>query len=378
MVFMVGGPELGPALDRDLLELKRAGSSEDVNVIVAIQRTARSFTQWLEILPVDQDGNPAETKEVGHSKKGTLIERLDKFLNHVKQHCPAEKYALIFWAHASGLSLGRLEPGAREDVIHLRKLGRSIGRFREGRRRSKKLDILGFCACAVSKAEFAIELSDDVSYLVSSQVGISTLMTWPFDTILRRLLLSPTVDPERLASYIVQLFEESYEPPPVALTAVNLDRSGNLQKVVDGLARTILAALNDTADGELNMLCVLRAFRRALEAYPYDLESLVDFIDFCVKLVEEGDLDTKTRTMARAILDMKHKSIIVQNARSGPKFSSLNGLSIIAPDFDDPEWLESVDSQTAGSHRLWEMTGWLTMSRRVYEYAALHPEFLNV
>ena len=45
-VFMVGGPELGPALSRDMLELERVGSNGKVGVIVSRSDTPRSLGEW--------------------------------------------------------------------------------------------------------------------------------------------------------------------------------------------------------------------------------------------------------------------------------------------------------------------------------------------
>jgi hypothetical protein len=345
MVFMVGGPELGPSLSRDLLELERAGSSDDVSVVVAVHEPG-SGTRFLRIMPKGEDGG-VRAKRFGEPRGADPQERLDSFLDHVRVDFQADHYALILWGHASGLGFGSQMP---EFQLRLSQLRKSLQRFLAAHKPEReKLEILGFCACAVSKAEFAVELTPAVRFLVSSQVGLSTLMTWPFDHILRRILLSPTVGAERFASYIVQLFEDQYEPPPVALTAVDLARAGDLRKVVEDLATAILDAFNTGDDDEsrLNRLCVLNAFKRALEAYPYELESLVDFVDFCVKLLEEEDLDDRVRTMARKILDMTQSALIVNNARSGPKVAALNGLSILAPNFTDPA-AEGLAAQSGG------------------------------
>ena len=124
----------------------------------------------------------------------------------------------MMWGHASGLGFGRFAPGAKEDLIRLGELARSLASLRYTRPGRPKLDILGFCACAISKADYAIELRDAVDFLVSSQIGISTLMTWPFDS-------SPTgadepeFRPTRLLANRAEL-RAAYEPPPVALTAL--------------------------------------------------------------------------------------------------------------------------------------------------------------
>jgi cysteine peptidase C11 family protein len=368
-VFMVGGPELGPSLSRDLLELERVGSNEDVNVIVAEHKSPRSQSKWSQLLQRNGDAL-AKRESIGGSTKEELDERLDEFLALAATKYPAAHYLLIMWGHASGLQFGQLGPGSEKDQLRLRELATSLRKLRDARD-DKKLDILGFCACALSKAEFAIELRNEVDYLVSSQVGISTLMTWPFDDIVNLALTSPSVEPATYASQIVQCFEESYEPPPVALTALDLQKSEDLGHRVNELSQTILKALEEPGKvGTLNNLCVLRAFTQALDAHPYELEPLVDFYDFCRKLVQEEHVDEGVRDTARNILD-EGTRFVVQNVRSGPKLSALHGLSILAPDFDDPNWTQKGEKFAKDTSKayLWQYTDWALMAQRVHAFA---------
>jgi hypothetical protein len=367
MVFMVGDAELQVSANRDLLELERAGSSEDVNVIVALQETGRHDTVWIDIPPRSDSLEPKNI--VGRTKTGDLNARLDAFLEFVAKEprFAARHYLLVLWGHASGLGFGRLA-GDSGDDIRVNELATSLSVLRKTRG-DKKLEILGFCACALSKAEFALELRSEVDYLVSSQVGISTLMTWPFDRLVQRALLTPSIEPEAFASQIVRVFEESYEPPPVALTALDLRQSNLLGKQVHAIAKAILGALDRPDDeGLLNSLCVLRAFRNAEAAYPFELESLVDFFDFCGKLIEEVDLADDVRQTARDVLDNGVRSFVVENTRSGPKMAALNGLSIIAPDFDDPGWANVLERAKTDA-LLWTNTDWAKMTLRVHQFA---------
>jgi hypothetical protein len=367
-VFMVGGPELGPSMSRDLLELERAGSSDKVNVLLARHKTPRSQSKWFEIAPRKGEGLAKRTS-IGFSTKAEMDERLNEFLAMAADRYPAKHYLLIMWGHASGLLFGQLGPGSEEDQLRLRDLALSLSTLREIRN-GLKLDILGFCACALSKAEFALELRDEVDFLVSSQVGISTLMTWPFDDIVNLVLSSPSVEPASLARQLVHSFEESYEPPPVGLTALNLQLSEGLSGHVNELAQTILAALDEAAEvGTLNNLCVLHAFTEALDSHPYDNEPVVDFFDFCRKLVQEEHLDKAVRARARSVLDNGFRSFVVENARSGPKMSALHGLSILAPDFEDPKWARVSQKCRESRAYFWQHTDWARMAVRVHEFA---------
>jgi hypothetical protein len=357
------------------MELERAGSNDQVNVLVADHPTPRSRGTWFEIPPRSADGL-ARRRRVDRSTEKELDERLAEFLAFVLKRYPARHYLLVLWGHASGLNFGELRPGSVHDQVRLSDLAKVLAAFRRNRG-GQKLEVLGFCACALSKAEFALELRDEVGFLVSSQIGISTLMTWPFDDIVKLVLTSPSVRPASFARQIVQTFEDAYEPPPVALTALDLQQSEALATQVNDLSETILAALAVAGDvGTLNNLCVLHAFADALEAHPYQFEPVVDFFDFCRKLVQEEHLDDAVRRKARDVIDRGFRSFVVQNSRSGPKLGALHGLSILAPDFDDPDWTKTCDTCSKQSSKayFWRYTDWAKMTRVVHAFAMSRQE----
>jgi hypothetical protein len=371
-VFMIGDEELQSSFERDLFELERAGPSDTVEIVVAVQRRAGAPVEWLEIAGSEAANRPRRRVRTAQQPAGmaqTLRDRFDEFLAFVAAHHRAEHYVLILWGHASGFEFGRFQPGSEDDRLRLGQVAASLEKFRS-ERGGTKLEILGFCACAVSKADFAVELQDAVDFLVSSQVGISTLMTWPFDEIAQAVVQSPSIQPETLASRIVQCFEEFYEPPPVALTALDLKASHRLRDQVDGLAESILAAVDVPGDrGLLNNLCVLAAFQKALDAYPYELEPLVDFYDFCRRLMEEDALEESVRARARAILDGGVRAFVVYNARSGPKLGALHGLSILAPDQNHADLATIIDNCSRSPGWFWRHTRWVEMVRAIHEFA---------
>jgi hypothetical protein len=367
-VFMVGGAELGPALSRDLVELERVGSNGKVSVVVSRSETPRSRAEWFEIPPRKADG-PTKRKSIGQSTTNTLDERLAEFLTMTANDYPARHVLLIMWGHASGLMFGELKPGSERDELRLQEIAALLRGLRQ--LRGRRLDILGFCACALSKAEFALELRDEVDYLVSSQVGISTLMTWPFDDIVQLATSNPSIEAGQFARQLVHVFEEQYEPPPVGLTALDLRKSEEVGTFVHGLSQRILISFDQPGEiGRMNNLCVLQAFTEALDAHPYHHEPTVDFFDLCRKLVQQEHLDVDVRAQAQEVLNNGFQSFVVENARSGPKMGALHGLSILAPDFDDPDFGDTCKkcSKESSKSYLSTSTDWAQVVARVHSF----------
>jgi hypothetical protein len=376
-IYMVGGPELEPSIARDLVELEQAGSSADVKVVVGYQRRPSSSATWYEIPPLDGTER-ARKKKVGTSTNGSdpsarsrsrIDANLTEFLELIGDQYPAKRYLLMLWGHASGLGFGGLTPGDTGDQARLTDLREVLTTLRKRRSQDLKLEILAFCACAVNKADYALELRQEVQYLIASQVGISTLMTWPFDETVKLLLMSPSVETHSLARQLVQVYETGYEPPPVAMTALELGKVDVVGKQIDALSKSILAALDQPGpQGRINNMLVALTFDEAMDSYPWDVEPLVDLFDFCRKLAQKPLLDEGVRERAREVLDQGFRNLVVHNARSGPKFGALNGLSMLAPDFDDPDFLENYLAPQNIDNYVWSQTKWTTVTLRVYEF----------
>jgi hypothetical protein len=412
-VFMVGERELANAMNIDFLELAKVGSSAEVNVVAAQQRAANGVTTWYEI-PKGTAEQPSRRNKVGKGSESgvALAERLDDFLQFLLKEYPAKHYLVVLWGHGSGLRFGNLGPRAFRDRVELRQLASTFQRFQE-KRGGEKIEVLGFSSCAISKAEFALELRDVAQFLVSSQIAINSLMTWPFDDILGGLVLSPQVAPPGLVNQIMRSFQDYYEPPPVALTALNLEKSEVLKRQVSDLAGAILSvlarfdvaqltneqkdALRDADDStkiksaaerlspELfvafyDCLAIYQAFLDALNPVPLEHEDVVDFFDFCLKIViyldeHEGPAE-EVRRVAQQIMNAGAQPFVAQNVRAGPNLHALNGLSLIAPDFMEKDWPEQWDDERQKEQDhcwLWKETAWPDMIKALHGFTRVLP-----
>jgi hypothetical protein len=74
-IFMVGDSNLTSAMDRDLVELRSVGSSDDVNVLLSQQMTARSKTNFSFIPPGTgrQAFSPGKGGRIGEGFAGGKI-----------------------------------------------------------------------------------------------------------------------------------------------------------------------------------------------------------------------------------------------------------------------------------------------------------------
>src|SRR5262249_43022503 len=99
MIFMVGDNNLSDKCKEDLLEIKKAGSSKDVKVIVQADlsraggRTTRYFITPQGTLAENANGWWTETPP----------EVLKHFIHWCISHHPAKHYMLLLWGHGRAL-----------------------------------------------------------------------------------------------------------------------------------------------------------------------------------------------------------------------------------------------------------------------------------
>lgn len=266
---------------------------------------------------------------------------LSDFLEWAVETHPAERYALILWGHAYGLGFGR----ARDNALTLYELADVLKGFKA--RIGRKLDILGFDACAMGKLETAYQFKDTASYLVASQTAIP-LSGWPYQQILDVIAQRASMGARACAAAMVKAFVESYRPPAVTLTATDLSAGPAVAHALDRVARAVKAVARRPADEAR----VLRAFRSATAGAE---SSLVDVVDLCrrlslLKIPELSGAVATLRTVVRAAV-VRHGSMDF-SAVDAPPLAGMNGGGVYAPPAVDRQEWDDVEIREVDYRRL--------------------------
>ncbi len=281
MVYMAAqdSAELDEHAVRDLREMERVGSSETVNVVVQINRPWPGRPQRYKVLKgtSELDSKAIVCTEMG--KPGTLKE----FLLWALDRHPADHYFLVLWGHAYGLGFGR----DHDDPLTLDELKTVLSEFRKARPTNRgqhqALDLLGANACAMSYAEAAYELRDQVQYLVASQIAVP-FAGWPYASILKRIM--PTTGPEDLGKAVIDSyvnhFGASSAGDSVAMTLLNIGAVKPLKDLVEALAGRISDAIGSNTPFDINRLAHVRTAFFATAAG--DVRPLIDLYDLSEEL----------------------------------------------------------------------------------------------
>ena len=383
MVYLAGDNNLDTAGVGDLEEMKKVGSTKDVNVIAQFDRqgsrlkTNRYYLRKGESLENDKVASLGETN-TGDPKV------LEGFIECGAEKYPAQHYLLVVWNHGAGwddtniyrearrtlaLNITRKKSvlekslGAARKAVKLSQI-RAISRrgFRRALFRTpiekalvaraiafddnaqdfldniemkkllssakktfgRKIDIVGMDACLMSMAEVLYQMRDSVEFAVGSE-EVEPGDGWPYDTILAELARKPTVSPRQLVAVIVEKYLASYSAgDSVTQSACDLSKSEAMAAAIDKLAK----ALIDNLSSETVRMTILNA-RNQVQSY--EVSDYVDLVDFC-DLVKSSTSQAPIPSACQAARDAAiAKGFVIKSGYKGAPMGHSSGLSIYFP-----------------------------------------------
>ncbi len=375
MVYMAGDNSLSTAGDKDLSEMRKVGSTKEVNVVAQFDNAGRRGTRRYLI---QRKGKKDLVESFGETDTGSP-EVLSDFISWSAQKYPAERYALVLWSHGCGWepteierlakSTGARAFSSREAVVrsaspigktffrtslermlalpttHERAIcvddgsGHSLDTIELGRVLSKAkeslgqpIDLLGMDACLMNNLEVAYQAKPFVHYMVASEES-EPGDGWPYDRVLSGLIAQPDQPTSTLASQIVHSYINSYieadYPDPITQAALDLSKIDPVVNVLDNLAETLIRCMPQAKVPILQTQQISARFW---------YNTLWDIADFCNKLpkaMPDLDIIQATDKVLEAITPGEDKFLIAEanNALSGEPFmvEAFSGVSIYLP-----------------------------------------------
>lgn len=369
MVYMAGDNSLSDAGDTDLDEMRKVGSTPDVNVIVQFDNAGSEGTRRFRVL---KGGNDL-LQSLGKTDCGDPKVLLD-FFKWATESYPADHYALILWNHGGGWEPSEMDRLAREagapnysgreatvrSGTRLRKAffnttlkkifalpsaheraicsddgsGHSLDTVELGnvlnqaaQALGQPLDLLGMDACLMSNLEVAYQVKPYVSYIVASEESEPNA-GWPYDTVLEKLVKNPALATADLATHIVDAYIHYYvtnhTTDPVTQTALDLSKLDRLMTPLDTLANALIAKLPgikikivDAEDGT---------------AFFFD-DTLADLANFCEE-IEKRTVRTPVRRAAKDVQTALQRGpghFVLAESHRGASVARCGGVTVYMP-----------------------------------------------
>jgi Clostripain family len=323
-VWVAGDNNLDSFGAKDLTELKKVGSSDEIAVVAQFDRAGPAQHTRRYVLRPKTTLDADAVDDLGETDTGDPKVAID-FFSWAFRKWPSEKVLAVIWNHGSGID---------ETDIYARERGRGLARGRvrsiasSGYRRSlfsttvdaavadaadggdrgiayddaardfldnrelarvlkkasaaagRKIDILGFDACLMNMVEVAYQLKDSVDVIVGSE-EVEPGNGWPYDLNLAVLAKSPGATAREVAPKLVANYVKSYRRSGEAVTqsAVDVARVEGVAKAASAVADACIPILDDPAG-------FAHVSRAAKNAQRYETKDFADLGDLCARLAE--------------------------------------------------------------------------------------------
>lgn len=334
LVFVNGDNDLETYALGDLNEMEVVGSTEDVNVVVQLDRSkreSRADGDWsgARRYLVGQDDDPRVIgspvlEDLGEIDSGSVDTVLD-FVEWGAATFPARRYALVLWNHGDGWFLvpdAEVTKGISYDDgagTYLSVAGGDVTDVVAGAEAALggPIDLMGFDACTMQQWEVASSVAPHAEYLVASQ-DYEAGDGWPYDAVLADLVAAPAMEAPALGATIALRF---HEIPDSTMSVLDLGALEALSDALDEVADAVVAT------GTAN--AILRTAAEGAQGYDGPRSRDHDL----VHLLERIDATTEDAAVHNAVTGAlaAAESVVLTNYNRGGAVKNSYGLSIFSP-----------------------------------------------
>lgn len=356
MVYLDADNNLEGAGIDDFLEMAAVGSTDDVNIVVQMDRIGgwdTSYDNWIDCKRylVTYGMTPTIANalqglaEVNMGDPNTLA----NFMVWGIQNYPADHYVVVLWDHGSGWKLAFEEfkgvcfDDTDLDYLTTIELEQALANVESTT--GVEVDIVGFDACLMGMIEIAYQIKDLADVMVASE-EVEPLDGWPYDDILSSLTSDPAMTSSALATEIVTDYIASYMDPIVTQSAANLGL------VTYATVNDLAIATSNFAQELINGLPAYRSeitqARQQTEEY-YD-PTYVDLYHF-TQLIHTLIPDPDIQTAAEQVMDTLTYTVIAEGHLS--EHPNSHGLSIYFPQ-SAGEYDSSYENLAFATDTIWD------------------------
>mgnify|MGYP003897968637 CR=1 FL=1 len=367
MVYMCADNNLESAAIADMNELEEVGSTDEVRILVQIDRadgfdTSNGGWTGTRRYYVERDPNPPGSLAYdtiasplapwdGNYDSKTEVNMADPaqlrdFVSWCMTHYPAQHYVLILWDHGDGWTIwrtARVEPRAIcVDNGGSEPAALDVDQVRSALQGLPRLDIIGFDACLMQMVEVAYEMRGVADIAVGSE-EIEPEEGWDYGAALAGLVADPYgTSPWDLARAFVDTYLASYGASlswGVTQSAFRLEHADDVAAAVKALRDELLRRIQANSGGS-DAAKIAQAISIArLDAIQYWNCAHFDIADFASKLrARVADPASGISAPAREAICAKADALVAALSGSwmyaGAPYTRAwgNGLSIYLPD----------------------------------------------
>lgn len=337
MVYMCADNDLDARGPEDIAELELAGSSENANILVQLDRAngpARRYyiTKRAPESTFDDWGVTSKMEaDLGEVDMGDHGQLVDFFRWSAENH-PAEKYALVIWNHGSGWkpaarAAGATNPETRaiafdfdsKNSISTPALGEAMKAM--SAIISKKVDILAMDACLMQMIEIAWEVRDGADYICASE-DIEPDSGMPYYPVCDIMNKYPKISARALSVIAAGAFADKFTKTstPHTYSVVDCARLDGLKAALDDFCAYAIAE-KERLRGIVK--------KSAADSQRFTYRDYADLGDFITRLSSSGADDTLQ--LKCAAVKSAYMKCVLSNKTYGESLKGSTGISVYLP-----------------------------------------------
>ena len=337
MVYMNADNDLEEFAIQDLNEMEQVGSSDDVNIVVQVDRTPgydSSNGNWTGCrryrISRDADTQLVSSpvlEDLGEVDMGDAAD-LQAFLSWAMANYPAQHYALDLWNHGAGFrSRGRETAGLTRGFSYDDTQGTHIltTALPAAIAAAAPLDVLLWDSSLMQMVEIAYQVGEAATFMVGSEESPPG-DGYRYDTFLQELVTTPSLSPELFSALVVNetiaTLGSTYE---VTQSAVRLSAVPNLVRELHAFAGTLAGVRSQYA----TQLDAARTQAQRYGSGAYTYRDYKDLQDYAEK-IKAGIPETAVQNRADAVIQALHSALVAEG-HAGASVSRSHGLSLYVP-----------------------------------------------
>lgn len=230
LIYMAADNNLERFAIKNVLDLKRVGSNDNLNIIVLLDRSPRfdkSEGDWSDtkLLYITKGSNSLnddviyEYGELNMTSPGVLLD----FLTTCENYFPSEKTVLAIWSHGRGVYPDGTIPSSvssraiiddyttgygAKNTMSIIDFAQSLEQYTLAY--NKKIDILQFDACEMQMIEVCYQIRNSCNYIVGAETEIPGMGSGYFE-ITNYISANSNASEKDLAEFMVASFDELYK-----------------------------------------------------------------------------------------------------------------------------------------------------------------------
>jgi hypothetical protein len=358
MVYMNADNDLEEFALQDLNEMEQIGSSDDVNIVVQVDRTPgydSSNGNWTGCrryrIIQDADTQLVSSpvlEDLGEVDMGDPAD-LQAFLAWARAYYPAQHYALDLWNHGAGFrSRSRESGGVTRGFSYDDTQGTHIltTALPAAIAAVPPLDVLLWDASLMQMVEIAYQVGDAATFMVGSEEsppGDGYL----YDAFLQDLVTTPSLSPEAFSAIVVNdtiaALGGTFE---VTQSAVRLSAVPKLVQELHAFAGTLAGMRTQYA----TQIDAARTQAQRYGSGAYTFRDYKDLQDYAEK-IKAGIPETAVQNRADAVIQALHSAIVAEG-HAGASVSRSHGLSVYVPPVSD--YVALYDTLRFANDTVWD------------------------